>query len=379
MRRLFALGLLLFAAATAQAASLDPSRLAAIDQAADAFLAKAAEAKKSGQVPRQPDPAIAPLLDTVFDTSDLSHGPIDYGDIDKLQDWLARVAAVGGIYVAASRTVHDAGIFGPEMGRFIDAAVRVMQGIADCVTTALDTTAGQQFPPAELRKIEQSRTATTGSLENLIAAYRGPGLTNVWVRERLMVMTIAAPSFARFLKPAQLAGVRGAVVRMNGEVRDKSIRGGLSALAVALTEPATPIKPPSDAPAAGNEIPLESDGHGSFFVSVRINGATTARFVLDSGASFVALPQDLVDTLTRSGAIVPSDILGKDRYIAADGKRHKSVRLMLRQIEVGGHTVTNVEAGVVPAHANALLGMSFLAKFKSWTLDNQRHVLIISE
>src|ERR1700733_10118634 len=116
MRRLFALSLLLFAAATAQAASLDPNRMAAIDQAADAFLAKAAEAKKSGQVPRQSDPAIAPLLDTVFDTNSLSHGPVDYADLDKLQDWLARVAAVGGVYVAASRVVHDAGLFGPEMG-----------------------------------------------------------------------------------------------------------------------------------------------------------------------------------------------------------------------------------------------------------------------
>jgi hypothetical protein len=182
MRRLLALGLFLLAAATAQAASLDPSRMTAIDQAADAFLAKAAEAKKSGQMPRQSDPAIAPLLDMLFDTNSLSHGPIDYADLDKLEDWLARVAAVGGVYVAASRVVHDAGIFGPEMGRFIDAAVRVMQGIADCITTELDTVAGQQLSPVDLHKIEQSRTATTGSLENFIGADRGPGLTNVWVR-----------------------------------------------------------------------------------------------------------------------------------------------------------------------------------------------------
>jgi clan AA aspartic protease (TIGR02281 family) len=379
MRRLLLLGLFLFAAATAQAASLDPSRMAAIDQAADAFLAKAAEAKKSGQVPRQSDPAIAPLLDTVFDTDDLSHGPIDYADLDKLQDWLARVAAVGGVYIAASRAVHDAGLFGPEMGRFIDAAVRVMQGIADCVAADLDASASQQFSAAELHKIEQSRTATTGSLENFVEAYRGPGLTNVWVRERLIVMTAAAPSFARFLKPAQLARLRGAVVRMSGEVRDKSIRGGLGSLAVALTEPATPIKPPSDAATAGNEIPLESDGHGGFCVSVRINGAMTAKFVVDSGASIVVLPKDMVEGLAKSGAIAETDRVGTDKYVTADGKRHKGERLMLRQLEVGGHIVTNVIADVAPAKAEPLLGQSFLAKFKSWTLDNRRHVLIISE
>ena len=379
MRWVLTLGLLLVAVATAHAASLDPRRTAAIDQAADAFLAKAAEAKKSGEVPRQSDPAIAPLLDTVFDTNSLSHGAIDYPDLDKLQNWLARIAAVGGVYVAASRTVHDAGIFGPEMGRFIDATVRVMQGIADCITGETDTPAARQLSPAELRKIEQSRNATTGSLENFVEAYRGPGLTNIWVRERLLVMTTAAPSFARFLKPVQLARLRGAVVRMNREVRDKSIRGGLASLAVALTEPAAPLKPPSDAAAASNEIPLESDGHGSFFVSVRINGVLTAKFVVDSGASIVVLPKDMIEALTRSGAIAESDRVGTDKYVTADGRHHKGERLMLRELEVGGHIVTNVIADVAPAKAEPLLGQSFLAKFKSWTLDNRRHLLIISE
>jgi hypothetical protein len=225
MRRILLLCLFLFAAIPAQAASFDPGQSAAIDQAANAFLAKAAEAKKSGQVPRQSDPAIAPLLDTLFDTNSLSHGAIDYADLDKLRHWLAQMAAVGGVYVAASRVVHDAGLFGPEMGRFIDAAVRVMQGIADCITAELDRSAGQQLAAAELHKIEQWRTTITGNLENFVEAYRGPGLTNGWVRDRLTVMIVAAPSFARFLKPAQLASLRGVVVRVNGEIRDKTMVG----------------------------------------------------------------------------------------------------------------------------------------------------------
>jgi len=78
MRRILAACMLAFAASTpVNAASLDPNRIAAIDQAADAFQARAAEARKTGLVPRQSDPAIEPLLDTVFNTDDLSHGPID--------------------------------------------------------------------------------------------------------------------------------------------------------------------------------------------------------------------------------------------------------------------------------------------------------------
>jgi clan AA aspartic protease (TIGR02281 family) len=112
---------------------------------------------------------------------------------------------------------------------------------------------------------------------------------------------------------------------------------------------------------------------------VRINGAMSVKFVVDSGASVVVLPKDLVEELEKSGTIAESDRLGADKYVTADGKAHKGARLMLRQLEVGGHIVTNVIADVAPAKAEPLLGQSFLAKFKSWTLDNRRHVLIISE
>ena len=376
MRLLIALTLVLYATG-AHAASLDPERIAAIDQAADSFLAKAAEARKTGTVPRQTDPGIGVLLDTVFDTNELSHGTLPYADLDKLQDWLARVAAVGGIYVTASRTVHDAGIFAPEMGRFIDAAVVVMQAIADCLTAELDAHPDQALPAPELHKLEQSRVAITKNIDGFIAALRGPGLTVSWARDHLTVLTTAAPSFARFLKTAELAQLRARAMRMSAEVHDKTVRAALGGLAVALATPAAPVAAQADASAG--EIALDREAGGGYSVAARVNDALTVKFVVDSGASVVVLPSDLVETLTKSGGIAPSDMLGRDSYVTADGRKHKGARLMLRRLDVGGHTATNVMASVAPAHAEPLLGLSFLAKFKSWTLDNRRHVLIISE
>ena len=94
---------------------------------------------------------------------------------------------------------------------------------------------------------------------------------------------------------------------------------------------------------------------------------------------FVVLPSGLVEKLTNAGAIAPADSLGHSAYITADGRKHTGAQLMLRELNVGGHIVKNVVASVAPAHAVPLLGQTFLAKFKSWTLDNRRHVLIISE
>jgi len=379
MRRLF-LGCLiaLSLAASARAASLDPSRIAAIGQAAEAFLARAAEVRKTGMVPRQSDPAIAPLLDTVFDTTDLSHGPIDYADVEKLSAWLGRLNAVGGVYLAAARAARDTGLFGAEIGRYYDAALGVMQAMAECQMANLDAHPGATLSPTDRRKLDQLRDTLAGALGTMIEVFRAPGITVEWARDRLAALSAAAPTMARFLTPDQLARLRAMAFKFAQATRDKSLRAAFAQLAAALAEPRAPIAAPADVPAGGAEIALESDGQG-YRVPGRINGALTVKFFIDSGASVVVLPKDLVETLTKSGAIAASDLLGRDIYVTADGKRHHGTRLMLRQLDVGGHTVTNVLASVAPAHTEPLLGQTFLAKFKSWTLDNRRHVLIIAE
>jgi clan AA aspartic protease (TIGR02281 family) len=364
--------------APAGAASLDPDRIAAIDRAADAFLAKAAEAHKTGQVPRQSDPGIGPLLDTVLNTDDLRHGPVDYGDLGKLSDWLKRIVAVGRVYLAAGRTVHDIGLFGPEIGRFFDAAVNVTQAIADSVMAELDAHPDAKLAPDDQRSLSQLRAGIGGTLVEMIDLLRSPGVSVGWALQRVAGLRAAAPSMARFLTPEETSRLRAAIVRLAGQLREKTLRGALDAVAVALSAPAPPVSPPAEAASAGGEIALERDGQ-NYYVPVRVNGATTVKFVVDSGAGIVMLPSDLVDTLTKSGAIASTDQLGRSYFIAADGRRHKAARLMLRQLDVGGHTVTNLMALVGPAHAEPLLGQTFLAKFKSWTLDNRRHVLIIAE
>ena len=380
MRRLLLCVLIAFglAAAEADAASLDPARIAAVDQAAGAFLAKAAAAKKNGMVPRQSDPDVGPLLDTVFDTRELSHGTLPYADFDKLRHWLEKIAAVGNVYLAASQTVRDFGLFGPEMGRFFDAAFILMQASADCMTAELDAHPDGKLPPAELRAIGDMRRTISGNFAGMIGGFRKPGLSGEWVRDRVIVLIGVAPSLARFLKPDELARLRATTMQVAVAIRNKTLREMLGGVAVALAEPPPPRAATGEAAPSSDEIALEGDGR-SYSVPVRVNGALTVKFIVDSGASVVALPQDLVDTLTKSGALAASDVLGHSKYVAADGKRHKGTNLMLRRLEVGGHTVTNVMASVLPAHADPLLGQSFLAKFRSWTLDNRRHVLIISE
>jgi clan AA aspartic protease (TIGR02281 family) len=376
MRWIFVLCLMVIGDIAANAAAIDPARIAAIDQAADVFLARAADLRGSGMVPRQSDPGIGPLLDTVYDTRDLSHGPVPFADLPKLGHWLTRLNAVGGVYQSAARKVRDIGLFGAEIGRYYDAALAVVQAIVDSQMAETDAHPDAKLSPTDLQQLTQLRGSVAGVFAVMIDALRAPGLTTGWVHERLTTLSAAARSMARFLRPDELARLRVTTLRLAAQIRDKRLRLAFDGLAVALAEPPRPA-PAQIVPATG-EIALEHDEQG-YSVPVLINGALSVKFIVDSGAGVVALPKDLVEDLTKAGTIAASDLRGGNVYVTADGKRHRGTWPMLRQLDVGGHTVTNVVASVGPANTVPLLGQSFLAKFKSWTLDNQRHVLIITE
>lgn len=117
---------------------------------------------------------------------------------------------------------------------------------------------------------------------------------------------------------------------------------------------------------------------GGFLVSGRVNGAVTVNFVLDTGASDVLIPDEVAQALARAGKLNRSDYIGTQTYILADGSRVPSKRILLRELTVGGETVSNVTASIGRARSPALLGQSFLSKFPSWTLDNERHVLVLA-
>jgi hypothetical protein len=131
-------------------------------------------------------------------------------------------------------------------------------------------------------------------------------------------------------------------------------------------------------PAASETIQLERQ-HGTYMVLVRINEAVTLPFVLDTGASEVAIPTDVFLTLIRTGTVKKSDFIGPGTYVLADGSETSSDRFVLHEVRVGDHVVRNVIANVAPVKGDPLLGQSFLSKLPAWTIDNQRHALVLND
>jgi clan AA aspartic protease (TIGR02281 family) len=117
--------------------------------------------------------------------------------------------------------------------------------------------------------------------------------------------------------------------------------------------------------------------HGTFVVPVEINGAFEMGATVDSGAADVSLPADVFYDLVNTGFVLPSDALGEATYILADGSKRREYTFMIRSLKVGKWTVENVRASVAPSHSDMLLGQSFLRAFKSWSIDNAKHELIL--
>jgi predicted aspartyl protease len=133
------------------------------------------------------------------------------------------------------------------------------------------------------------------------------------------------------------------------------------------------VAPPAT---AADQVRMEGQG-GVYVVPVRFNDMITLNAIVDSGASDMSVPADIVSTLIRTKTITDQDFLGEQTYVLADGSKVPSKRFRIRSLMVGNKTVENVTAGVASVQGEILLGQSFLSRFKSWSIDNESHTLTL--
>ena len=140
-------------------------------------------------------------------------------------------------------------------------------------------------------------------------------------------------------------------------------------VATAQTRPPTPST-------SSHRVQMVKKG-GTYTVPVFINNVLSLNFVVDSGASDVTIPADVAMVLNRTGTIQPGDFIGSQKYQLADGSVIDSAQFIIRSLKVGDQTVENVRGSIGDTKGSLLLGQSFLEKFKSWSMDNSSHELVL--
>ena len=132
-----------------------------------------------------------------------------------------------------------------------------------------------------------------------------------------------------------------------------------------------PAYEPREPASSGRSLMLESDRQGHFQVEARVEGRFID-FVVDTGASLVVLRE----SSAAQAGIRPQPRDYTAIAVTANGKI-KAARATIERIEVGGITVYDVPALVLPDEALAknLLGVSFLSRLKRYEYANGRLVL----
>jgi clan AA aspartic protease (TIGR02281 family) len=124
------------------------------------------------------------------------------------------------------------------------------------------------------------------------------------------------------------------------------------------------------------EIALAKEGE-VYSLPVRINDMITLAFLLDTGASEVQIQADVVLTLLRQKTIKPDDFLPGATYTLADGSTVRSPRFTVRSLQIGSHRMTGVPASIGTLTSDPILGMSFLNRLETFSLNTPRRTLII--
>ncbi len=128
-------------------------------------------------------------------------------------------------------------------------------------------------------------------------------------------------------------------------------------LVIGLAWPTSDQAEPAPA-AAGErrETMLEKERNGHFYTYANVNGEPV-RFVVDTGASFVALTVKDAKRLGIPFSPAEFEIIGEGASGLVRGKL-----VQLDSVEIDGKRVTNVKAAILEGSRLSLLGQSYLSR-----------------
>ena len=121
-------------------------------------------------------------------------------------------------------------------------------------------------------------------------------------------------------------------------------------------------------------ITMEQDG-GVYKVPCIVNGAKM-KFIFDTGAATVCLSESMAEYLLDNDYITKEDILGTGTSQVADGRIVDHVKINLRDIEIAGLHLKDVEAVVVEGQrAPLLLGQSAIQKIGKVSIEGNKLII----
>ncbi len=121
-----------------------------------------------------------------------------------------------------------------------------------------------------------------------------------------------------------------------------------------------------------HRIRVERAGNG-MMVPVSLNGGPPVPFLIDTGASYVLIPQSVAD---RQG-IDPGPAARRERFSTANGIVEHTL-VMLDSVQLGSARAEGVPAALSPSMTFGLLGLSFFNRF-TYQIDAASGLVTLTE
>lgn len=115
--------------------------------------------------------------------------------------------------------------------------------------------------------------------------------------------------------------------------------------------------------------------NGVYRIACNVNGAKM-KMIFDTGASKVSLSESMASFLYDNGYISKEDVIGTSKSQTADGSIHNNIVINLKDIEISGIHIKNVQAVVLSSqNAPLLLGQSAIQKLGQISLNGNKLII----
>ncbi|HEX8167527.1 MAG TPA: hypothetical protein VF601_17305 [Beijerinckiaceae bacterium] len=229
----------------AAVAAMDPAKVAAAKKAGDDFLALAKGSETTGQVPRQTDPKVKPLLDKVFDRTALGATVLPIAESGKVGELLNNANRIGFAYMLAGtgltsldklgenqkamdQAERNIGQFAPEIGRWFDYQMIIQGAIADSTSAFLATAQKNVLDNPQVKEgLGQVRSGLAGSLRGVLQMMSSDTIDDNWRRDRLASLAEIVPKAAKLVTPEDAASLKESATQLANALADPGLQAGL--------------------------------------------------------------------------------------------------------------------------------------------------------
>jgi hypothetical protein len=232
------------------AAAYDAAKLTAAKIAAAAFASAAQNSEKTGNAPRESDPAARRLLEAVFDARDLNDGQtVPPQALTALGERMMAGVKVGIVYMLAGTGASDLKQIGadpdgadkvnlnvvkfaPEIGRFFDFQLRIQGAVVDAVLGRLATAKPEELARPNFQSgLAHIRQGSARTVSGVIETLAVKGLSDEWRRARMPALVAMGPRLAKFLQADQKQQLKELALARADEMDDAQVKSDLQTFA----------------------------------------------------------------------------------------------------------------------------------------------------